>query len=120
MPDARIFEDHDITRHGDATLPRWGRGRRNLHPSWLPCIHRPQVEGIGGQPHGIDLGVGPAHKTHALVGAVGPGRAAQTDPLRVLNHYLREGGRAWWVIAAGYLVPGEVAVWIADTSPTGR
>ena len=103
MPDARILEDHHIARHGDAALPGRGRRRGNLPPPRLPRIDRPQVEGVGGQPHGIDLGVGPAHETHALVAAVGPGRAARTDLRAVLDHRLREGGRARW--GSGSQVP---------------
>src|SRR6266581_7994031 len=120
MPDARILEDHHVARHGDTTLPGRGRGRGYLPPSRLPRIDHPQVESVGGEPHGIDLGVGPAHKTHALVAAIGPGRAARTDLLPVLDHRLREGRRAKWLIAARRFVPGEVAVLIADVSPAGR
>src|SRR6266566_9571471 len=118
MSNARILEDHNIARHGDTALPCRSRGLGNLHPSRLPCIACPQVEGIGRQPHGIDLGVGSAHETHALVGAVGPGRAARTDLCAVPDHRLREGRRAGWVSGAGCLVPGIVAVWITDASTT--
>src|SRR6266568_1394372 len=120
MPDARILEDHHIARHGDAALPGRGRCRGNLHPPRLPRIQRPQVEGVGGEPHGIDLRVSAAHETHTLVFAVGPGRATRTDLLPVLDHRLRECRYSRWDIATGRLVPCEVAVWIADVSPAGR
>src|SRR5712692_2498322 len=119
MPDARILEDYYITWRGDAALSRRSRGLGDLHPSWLPRIARPQVKSIGRKGHRIDLGVGPAHKTHALVGAVGPGKAVWTDLRAILDHGLRESGHAWWVIGAGRFVPSVVAVWITDASPAG-
>src|SRR5260370_42008443 len=109
MPDARILEDHHVARYGDAALPCRGRGRGNLHPPRLHHIDRPQIESVGGESHGIDLGVGPAHETHTLLAAVGPGRAARTDLCAVLDHRLREGGHARWIRAPWCLVAGEVA-----------
>ncbi len=119
MPETRVLKDHHITWRGDAALSRRSRGLGDLHPSWLPRIACPQVKSIGRHGHRIDLGVGPAHKAHVLVGTVGPGRAARTDLRAILDHGLPESGHAWWVIGTGGFVSGVVAVWIADASATG-
>src|SRR5271157_3107684 len=114
MPDARVLENHYISRHGDTALPCRCRGRGNLPPTRLPSVGHPQVEGIGSQAHGIDLGVGPAHETYALVGAIGPGRAARTVLHAILDYPLWESWRDRWIRAAGHLVPGKVAVRVAN------
>src|SRR5260370_24726594 len=119
MPETRVLKDHHITWRGDAALSRRSRGLGDLHPSWLPRIACPQVKSICRHGHRIDLGVCPAHKAHALVGTVGPGRAARTDLRAILDHGLPESGHAWWVIGTGGFVSGVVAVWIADASATG-
>src|SRR5690242_19718812 len=118
MPNTRILENHHITRHGDAALPWRSRCRGNLNPPRLACVDRPQVESVGGEPHGIDLRVGPAHETHTLVGTIRPGRAAWTNLLSVLDHRLGESWHAGWIGAPWLLVPGVVAVWIAEVPTT--
>jgi len=73
MPDTGILKHHHIPRLWQTTLVWWRGTRGNLDPAGLCGVEHPQRKGIGGKPHGIDLGVSSAHKADALIGAVGPG-----------------------------------------------
>ena len=120
MPACPMPASLKITTSPGAGMPRCPGGAEAPGNSRQPrpCIGRPQVEGVGGERHGVDLRVGSTHEADEwgkllLAQAEQPGQTCWPYSITACGKL----GDTRRVHAAGRLVPGIVAVRIADVSP---